>query len=404
MASNGILGAKNNQDESALLDEFNRQEGAQKYNNGQPVTPAWYERGLPMEGRATFLPFKDTQTNSGIRQRELALPGIVAGAVNATTAPGRAYTGSDPNFDAPEEAMNFAGNVMGGGMGASRAMTAPAGTGGKNLGMNIGPSSPAWDAAAHERALNLRYKMGLGLDEVKAITGNEQMPGSGVWSQLMSDKNSRAYPHKFLKLEKEMESTPKSTNLFEAQNYGTLPITEVFHHPAFFKAYPDAKDIRIGRQPGKGAAYMEGSPFEAPTIMVGKEVTKPNDLRSLILHELQHHVQAKEGWPRGGNPEAMMNELRNPNSKSRTNPLTSPFMGIYDNAVLEPKAYKKYNNLEGEAQARATQYGMDFDSTKQRITPTKKRYDVPLNKLDTRYDYAKGGSIVKPIKGGLKSI
>jgi hypothetical protein len=85
---------------------------------------------IPMEGRATFLPFKDTLPGSVMNKREWALPGIVAGAVNAFTAPGRAYSGSDPMFDPQEEAANFAMNVMGGGMAIGKA---PAGS----LGMNV---------------------------------------------------------------------------------------------------------------------------------------------------------------------------------------------------------------------------------------------------------------------------
>ena len=88
----------------------------------------WYEQALSMEGRAAFLPYQDTLPGSVMNQRSFALPGIIAGAANAITAPGRAYSGSDPMFDPQEEAANFALNVMGGGMG----LPAPAGS----LGMN----------------------------------------------------------------------------------------------------------------------------------------------------------------------------------------------------------------------------------------------------------------------------
>jgi len=93
----------------------------------------WSGEALPMEGRAAFLPFQDTLPGSVMNKRSLALPGIVAGAANAFTAPGRAFTGSDPTFNPGEEAANFALNVMGGGIGASRAAPAPAGS----LGMNV---------------------------------------------------------------------------------------------------------------------------------------------------------------------------------------------------------------------------------------------------------------------------
>ena len=80
--------------------------------------PSWSGEALPMEGRAAFLPFQDSLPGSVMNTRSLALPGIVAGAVNAITAPGRALV--DPEFNQGEEAANVALNVMGGGMGATR--------------------------------------------------------------------------------------------------------------------------------------------------------------------------------------------------------------------------------------------------------------------------------------------
>lgn len=94
---------------------------------------------LPMENRATFLPFKDTLPGSVMNKREWALPGIVAGTLNAITAPRRAMQGGyeadesgniTPTFNALEEAMNVATNMMVGGMAIGKA---PAGS----LGMNV---------------------------------------------------------------------------------------------------------------------------------------------------------------------------------------------------------------------------------------------------------------------------
>ena len=98
----------------------------------------WYEQALSMDGRAAFLPFQDTLPGSVMNQRSFALPGIIAGAANAITAPGRAYSGSDPMFDPQEEAANFALNMLGGGVGASRAAPPPAGS----LGMHTWHGSP----------------------------------------------------------------------------------------------------------------------------------------------------------------------------------------------------------------------------------------------------------------------
>jgi len=95
-------------------------------------------QALPMEGRATFLPFQDTLPGSVMNQRSFALPGVIAGAVNAFTAPGRAYSGSDPTFNPEEEAANFAMTMGGGGMGASRLAPAPRNA----LGMNVYHGTP----------------------------------------------------------------------------------------------------------------------------------------------------------------------------------------------------------------------------------------------------------------------
>jgi len=108
-----------------LLAQFNRREG-----EAQP----WYMKPMDMEGRATFLPFKDTLPGSVMNQRELALPGLLAGAVNAFTAPSRAST---QGFDAPEEAQNLAMNVMGGGITTGKMMRNPTGVGGKDVGMSL---------------------------------------------------------------------------------------------------------------------------------------------------------------------------------------------------------------------------------------------------------------------------
>jgi len=113
-----------------LLAQFNRNEG-----QAQP----WYMKPMDMEGRATFLPFKDTLPGSVMNQRELALPGLLAGAVNAFTAPSRVST---QGFDAPEEAQNLAMNVMGGGITTGKMMRNPTGVGGTDLALNVFHGTP----------------------------------------------------------------------------------------------------------------------------------------------------------------------------------------------------------------------------------------------------------------------
>jgi len=130
------------------------------------IEPAFYEKRLPMEGRATFLPFRDTMEGSVFNKRELAVPGILAELMNAFTAPARSMT--DPTFNAGEEAANMAMSVGGSGLAISRGMKAPTGQGGFDLAMNAYHGTP--------------YDIKGGFDLSKVGTGEgAQVYGHGIY-------------------------------------------------------------------------------------------------------------------------------------------------------------------------------------------------------------------------------
>jgi len=163
-----------------LLAQFNRDEAS-----AEP----WWRKGLSMEGRDTFLPFKYSQPTlpgSVMNQREFALPGLLAGAVNQFTAGGRAYTGSDPTFNPQEEAANFATNMFGGGMATGKMMRNPTGVGGTDLAMNsIKDISDKWNS----QGVNLDIypsKSGEKINLSKIIVAPEKR-NQGLGSQVMQD-------------------------------------------------------------------------------------------------------------------------------------------------------------------------------------------------------------------------
>lgn len=127
-------------DPKQIADALAQDQLLAQFNRNEASAEPWWRKGLSMEGRDMFLPFKYSQPTlpgSVMNQRELALPGLLAGAVNQFTAGGRAYTGSDPTFDPQEEAANFAMNTFGGGMATGKIMRNPTGVGGKDLAMNV---------------------------------------------------------------------------------------------------------------------------------------------------------------------------------------------------------------------------------------------------------------------------
>lgn len=333
-------------DLAAQLEAFNQIE-----EQGQP----WYKKQLPMEGRATYLPYKDSIAGSVFNQRELAIPGLIAGALNMFTAPERARTGSDTQFNPNEEAINFATNVMGGGVGTSAAMKAPTGQGGKDLGMFIGQNAKTWDESAPKL---------MGLDKISR--------------QEISDKLSK------LSGSQNYEDTVLGT--FKAMVGAGLKkpdeevyLKDVFNHPELFKAYPEIADYRMRILNNDSSALAKKGSDNTISLRAN---LNPEEARSSILHELQHHVQENEGFARGGSwkdfykdlsqehkhyddaitrintqmkeavgtpkYEALMNErelLREEANK----------LGVLLPADVKRTSEQKYKKLAGEAEARLTQ-------------------------------------------------
>jgi len=373
-----------------------------------------------MKGRATILPFQDSLPGSVMNKRSLALPGIVAGAVNAFTAPGRAYQGGydvdesgniTPKFNAPEEAANVAMNVMGGGLGASRAAGgAPSGA----LGMFIGKSAKNWDAAAATKALEME-KAGVDPKMIWQETGTWKGP-EGQWRQEISDKSSKI--------------TDDVYNQISANKQFKGPMSQALRHEELYKAYPQSLGIPTTMfadiAPSGNMSPGRSGTFQTPQITVGGPSTM--DQRSVALHELQHAIQQKEGLARGGSPEmfrqstdfsskalqdaAILDKTMRASNLSQLEALkrfevlfgrkpeagafaalervgTGKKLDIARDAAREAEKLAKnplesYRRLAGEAEARATQKRRNLTDEQRRAEFPERSYDVPINELIIR--------------------
>lgn len=172
---------------------------------------------LPMEGRLTFLP---AMVNNG--RREFALPGLLASAWNAFTAPGRAYSG---NLENPEaEALNFAGMLQMG------AMPSPAVGGPGTLGMNVYHGTQAVK------------RSDLGSLSTEAISGLKGNPGG---MKIMDGLG----PH---------VGTADAANARLAKNKGLKPAT-AFNKPR--AELDNAYVMPFEFEPQKAFTKKDGSPF-----------------------------------------------------------------------------------------------------------------------------------------------
>ena len=304
----------------------------------------WDAQALPMEGRATFLPFQDTGG-----KRSLALPGVLAAAINAITAPKRAYTGSDPNFDSQEEASNFAMSLMGGGMGASRAAPAPAGS----VGMFIGKKAKTWDAIAAARAAELE-KAGVDAKTIWTETGTLK-GADGLWRQEIPDVNT-GFRGDF------NYAAPNKGNAYKPQD---MPLGGAFNHPELYKVYPDllrTERMQLAKSPDWMPDSSNVGSYRSGQVSI-RDKTETG-AKSTALHELQHAVQRIEGFQPGGSTSQFYGEellrLMSENPRVPERRLAK---------AASDAAFARYLALTGEVEARATQARGNLTAAERRNLP-----------------------------------
>ena len=167
------------------------------------------------------------------------------------------------------------------------------------------------------------------------------------------------------------DSFAKMTDI--KKGFSNKNIEDVIYHPELMKNYN--LTTKIDHVPKEYSFHPEQN-----KITIGSIPLESGD-PDLVLHELQHAIQSKEGWAQGGNPEMLHKEY---------------IQGIkYGDKEATKKLYGKllswddaYNRLTGEAQARATQDRMNLNMQQRRDSyPLAKGLlaDIKLKDLISRY-------------------
>lgn len=217
-----------------------------------------------------------------------------------------------------------------------------------------------------------------------------------------------------------------------------VPLPEVLPHPEFFQNYPRAKDISVVVEdmgPDVRGEFRSGNGTQ-PVIAISPEVAAdPQQARSVILHEISHWVQGREGFPQGGSyktPEVAA-EVEKQTGARRSSLLqeAAALRDGYDNYIMDrnggmhveafrelhPKEFlkldeqyqkenphvlrrmmqieaethhlnaahqralrKAYRSLAGEAEARAVQERAGFTPRELEIHPPSASEDTPRDK------------------------
>ena len=268
----------------------------------------------------------------------------------------------------------------------------------------IGKSARTWDASAAKRAEELEAA-GVEPENIWRETGTFRGP-DGQLRQEIPD---------------EMAFKPKFG--LEGGESLAYDVNEAVFHPAMRKAYPNIMEetlttVRYKPDAPEAGYYSPRLPAEGgyvgrdPEIMVSGK--NRDEMKSVMAHELQHAVQQKEGFSRGGNPnqfpvmskdvrESTIDWVRNKianvaakkykdaefvfsgmeRGKPETfaDPEINALMKKLKSLEISADPREQYKRLAGEAEARATQARRGMTMEQRRATFPYKSYDVPINEL-----------------------
>ncbi|MCP5018866.1 MAG: GNAT family N-acetyltransferase [Ketobacter sp.] len=196
------------------------------------------------------------------------------------------------------------------------------------------------------------------------------------------------------------------------QERSAVPFDELVTHSELTNSYPDIRALEYG-------AAAKGNTQGTYRADIGNGYIGLNphlsikDANSTNLHELQHAVQGREGFARGGSPEIFIQkkvqaearanflnkELSEAAHKLDDVPKGSPEhkywkeqydaamsekMGLVDDWMSDP--YQRYKSLAGETEARLVQDRMNMTMPDRHANPFYKNYDVPLDQQIVRKD------------------
>lgn len=200
------------------------------------------------------------------------------------------------------------------------------------------------------------------------------------------------------------EIPDNAASLQPAYKDETKKLYQALGHEDLYGAYPNMQGLTLARTPGGSGGALSDSGKLINVMGASDEVAG----KSTTLHELQHAIQQREGFARGGSPDTSagvgmtkgntMDYARKAYEQSHQtsgDPLLEELLGGakgWDELTkreqlgwIDQGRMMAYRNLAGEAEARLTQARMNMTSEQRLHSYPLDMFDVPVSEQLVRY-------------------
>jgi hypothetical protein len=225
----------------------------------------------------------------------------------------------------------------------------------------------------------------------------------------------------------EIKLNNKSVNKGLAGQQKIFNLSNILEHDKLFQQYPELNDYQVwfNKDINSRGSFDEGQ--KLITINT-KDMKDTSEIKSTILHEIQHAIQEKEGFARGGNLESIFDNSKRKiielnKEKDRLDEVLQPLLNsskatqrlnnerikqlikrtqsvqneIYDisnkNTVPVTEAHNYYNKLAGEIEARDVSARMNLTPEQRAKTAPYSSENIPVSDWIVRKDGGKAMSI-----------
>ncbi len=185
-------------------------------------------------------------------------------------------------------------------------------------------------------------------------------------------------------------------------------------HNKLFENYPEVKDIKVQfDKDTKGASFesVNVNGQETNSLIKVNSNLSDEEMKSAILHEIQHAIQKKEGFARGGSAQEFYNDAKRkidllkyelefePDDFIRDKKFAelSKLEKEFENGAKE-EAFKKYQNLAGEIEARDVQARADFTPEERAKIEPYSSENIPEEEAIVKF-HGDGGKLAKKLMG-----